>query len=107
MSSESASTIVVMNGDAITAGSNPIFCAIIGSEHPTIFAKNTVTISVRHTTSATMTGTLSSSIIFANPATASVAPHAKATLISFQMTLNISAHYISSRDSQRMIVTLA
>ena len=36
--SEMASTIVVIRGDAITAGSSPIFFARIGKTAPIIFA---------------------------------------------------------------------
>ena len=53
MSNEIASTIVVINGLAMTAGSIPIFLAIIGSVEPTIFAtmtaKNKVTLTTRAT----------------------------------------------------------
>ena len=52
-----ASTIVVIKGLAITAGSNPIFFANIGSVLPTILAHNTVIIRVKHTTSAIVTVT--------------------------------------------------
>ena len=38
--------IVVINGDATTAGSSFNFFAIIGSMQPMIFAKNTVAIKV-------------------------------------------------------------
>ncbi len=41
--SESASTIVVIKGDATTAGSSFIFFAIIGSVQPMSFAIITVT----------------------------------------------------------------
>ena len=45
--------MVVMNGDAMTAGSRPSFCAAIGRVQPTSFASTMVMISVRQTTSAT------------------------------------------------------
>ena len=51
--SESASTIVVMKGLAITAGSKPSFCASMGKEEPTSFARITVTQIVRETLNAT------------------------------------------------------
>ena len=41
--SDNASTIVVIKGDATTAGSSFIFLAIIGSVHPINFAIITVT----------------------------------------------------------------
>ena len=71
-----------MNGLAITAGSKPIFLANIGREHPIIFAIITVTINVRHTTSATLVVTLSIRSSFAKFAIASVMPVKAATLIS-------------------------
>ena len=49
-----ASTTVVMNGEAMTAGSKPIFLASSGSVQPTTLAANTVTTSVRQMTSATV-----------------------------------------------------
>ena len=55
MISDNASTIVVINGLAITAGSNPILLATIGKELPTIFAHNTVIKSVRQTINAIVT----------------------------------------------------
>ena len=51
---DKASTIVVIKGLAITAGSNPIFLAIIGSEQPITFATQTVNIKVEQTTKATV-----------------------------------------------------
>ena len=53
MNSDTASTIVVINGLAITAGSNPSLFARIGSEQPTSFAITTVQRIVRLITSAT------------------------------------------------------
>ena len=47
INSEIASTMVVINGLAITAGSKPIFFAIIGSTHPISFATITVKNRVR------------------------------------------------------------
>ena len=43
----SASTIVVMKGLAMTAGSKPTFLAAIGSVQPTIFAMTTVSAIVK------------------------------------------------------------
>ena len=50
ISKEQASTIVVINGDAITAGSKPIFLASIGRVQPTILATVIVINKVPHTT---------------------------------------------------------
>ena len=50
---DTASTIVVINGLAITAGSNPNFLAIIVREHQIILATQTVNTRVTHTTNAT------------------------------------------------------
>lgn len=50
-----ASTIVVINGLAITAGSNPNFEATTGKIQPTSFATMTVKNKVKQTTNATMT----------------------------------------------------
>jgi hypothetical protein len=51
ISKEQASTIVVIKGEAITAGSNPIFLASIGRVQPTNLATVIVINSVAHTTS--------------------------------------------------------
>ncbi len=50
INNEQASTIVVINGEAITAGSNPSFLANIGSVQPTSFATVIVINKVAHTT---------------------------------------------------------
>ena len=47
--SDIASTMVVMNGIAITAGSNPSRFARIGRRHPIIIAITTAATRVRHT----------------------------------------------------------
>ena len=59
INNETASTIVVINGLAITAGSNFNFFAIIGREHPITLATHTVSTRVEQTTSATFEVTLS------------------------------------------------
>ena len=46
-SSDTASTIVVIKGELITAGSKPIFFASIGSVEPINFANTISTTSVR------------------------------------------------------------
>ena len=50
---DSASTIVVINGLAITAGSKPSFEASTGKVQPTNFATTTVKNKVKQTTKAT------------------------------------------------------
>ena len=94
-----------MKGLAITAGSNPIFLASIGSEQPIILAIITVIISVKHTTSATLVVTLSIKSSFIKFATASVSPTSIATLISFHITFSVSLYSISLSESPRIIVT--
>ena len=54
ISSDTVSTIVVMNGEDITAGSNPHFFASIGSVQPIIFAKMISTTRVRHIARSTI-----------------------------------------------------
>ena len=56
-SSDNASTIVVMNGLAITAGSKPKRDASMGRKQPTSLAMSTTTKSVRQTTSDVAIGT--------------------------------------------------
>ena len=46
--------MVLMKGEAMTAGSKPIFSARIGREEPTSLAQATTPTSVAHTTAATM-----------------------------------------------------
>ena len=55
INNEQASTIVVINGDAITAGSKPIFLARIGRVQPTSFATVMVISNVKHTTKEIVT----------------------------------------------------
>ena len=102
--SESASTIVVINGFAITAGSKPSLFASIGKLHPTSFAQKTVMAIVMQTTTDTRTEAytggsadihpvppamefiivpLSKIIILIKFATASVRPQRIETLNSF------------------------
>ena len=105
MRSDRASTIVVINGLAITAGSKPIFLASIGSVQPTNFASIIVNISVKQTVRATSTVTLSIIIIFMKLAVASVRPQSIDTRNSFQITLKISLNSMSPSESPRIIVT--
>ena len=102
---DSASTIVVINGLAITAGSNPTFFAKSGSIHPTIFARITVNIMVRATTIAIIGVPPSIKITFSYVAIASTTPQIIATRNSFQIILNMSLNSISSRESPRITVT--
>ena len=104
INSDTASTIVVINGLAITAGSNPSFLAIIGREQPITLATHTVRTKVEQTTSATLVVTPSISNSFAKLAIARVRPIKNDTLISFQITLKISLNSISFNDSPRIIV---
>ena len=104
--------MVVMNGEAITAGSKPSRLAIRGREQPTIFATSTVTHRVRHTVTSTQTVTLelpissrSTSITLPKHSTASTRPQSTAVRSSFQMTLKISLNLSSSRLRARMTVT--
>ena len=99
------STIVVIKGDAITAGSNPAFFAIMGSIEPTILAIITVINNVLLTTNDTSKPTLSKSISFAKLKADKVIPLKTATLDSFHRTLNISLNSNSCNDSPRIIVT--
>ena len=113
MASEIASTTVVMNGEAMTAGSKPIFLASSGSVQPTSLAANTVTISVRQMTAATVIVMglpkiiLSTSSSLTKFAALSTAAQSTATRISFQMTRRRSENSISSSEMPRMTVTLA
>ena len=86
---DTASTIVVMNGLAITAGSKPIFFASIGREHPIILATHTVNTSVIQTTNATVVVTPSIYNSFKKLATANVIPIKNDTLSSLNITFKI------------------
>ena len=93
-----ASTNVVINGLAITAGSNPIFLASIGKVHPITFATIIAINSVEQTTIPTKTSTLSINISFKKFAITNVNPQSTATLTSFQITFKISENSISFKD---------
>ena len=101
------STMVVMNGLAITAGSTPILFAIIGRVAPTNFATITASSNVRHTTKATVTPTRSKTRSFTKLHIPNVTPHRSAVRISFQITRYQSLNRISSSESPRMIMALA
>ena len=94
---------MVINGLAITAGSNPNLLASIGRKLPINFAISIVTIKVKHTTKAIVILTLSISISFAKLAIAKVIPQRIATLNSFHNTLNESLYSISSND--KLLIT--
>ena len=95
----------MINGLAITAGSNPSLFARIGSEQPTSFAITTVQRIVRLITSATSMVTLSMRSSLIKFVTASVAPQRTDTLSSFHRTLNVSANVISWSEIPRITVT--
>ena len=105
--SESASTMVVIMGLAMTAGSKPSFEVIIGRQQPMSLAITTTITSVRQITAATENSTLSSRISLRRLASASVSPHSTATLISFQIILNRFSNSISFSERLRIIETLA
>ena len=104
-SRESASTIVVINGLAITAGSNPRRFAPTGSMQPISIAMSTALISVRQMVRATGIARRSKTRSFTKLAAASVSPQKIATLTSFQMTPGTSEYSISPSESPRMTVT--
>ena len=89
-----ASTIVVINGEAITAGSKPNFFAPIGKMDPTNFAITTVIANVIHTAAATITETLSINNNLTKLQTAKTIEQRNATLNSLNTTLNISLNSI-------------
>ena len=88
--SEIASTIVVMSGDAMTAGSNPIFAATSGSVQPTSFAKQTTRTRVMHTMIAILSSRWSRTRSFTKLVSERVSPQRIATRISFQIVLKMS-----------------
>ena len=81
--------------------------AIIGSDDPINLATKTVITSVIHTMKATSVDTLSITNNLPKLAIAKVIPQSKLTLISFQITLNVSLNSISSKDKLRITETLA
>ena len=107
ISKEQASTIVVINGDAITAGSKPIFLASIGRVQPTSLATVIVINKVPHTTKEIVNDKWLNNINLAKLAIARVNPHKRATLSSFHITLKVSLYSISSNDNERITDTLA
>ena len=101
--------MVEMNGEAITAGSNPIFSAKMGREQPTSLAHSTVPTRVQHTTSAThgVTAGLfirmrSTSIILTKLAAARQMPQHRDTRNSFHNTRIRSEKRTSPRDNARI-----
>ena len=104
--------MVVMKGEAMTAGSMPIFSATMGRVQPTTLAHSTVNTRVRQTTRATIGVTSglcisqwSTNIIFAKLATARHRPHSTDTRISFHTTAAMSENSISPRDRARITAT--
>ena len=94
----------------MTAGSTPIFSAIIGSRLPTTFANMTTNTIVQQTVAATgiVTAMLpsssrSTSSILIKLAAASETPHKNATRSSFQITRSASDGEVSPSDRLRMI----
>ena len=96
--------MVVMSGDAMTAGSILNFSAMTGSAPPMSWESSTVPISVRQTASATGAATRSKNSILAKLQTASVRPHSSATRNSRQMMRGRSLVRISPTAIPRMIV---
>ena len=112
MAREMASTMVVIKGDAITAGSKPSFFAAMGSVQPMTLAQNTVHTRVIQITRATMgvravlpSSSRSTSIILTKLARARTTPQSTATRISFQTTFSRSENSISFRLRPRITVT--
>ena len=105
--------MVVIKGEAMTAGSKPTFFARSGRAQPTSFAAKTVKIRVRQMTAATVRvmglpkSSRSTSISFAKLAAESTTPQTRATRHSFQMTRKRSENSISPRERPRITVTLA
>ena len=105
--SEIASTIVVISGLAMTAGSKPSLWARSGKKQPMAFAKRTTRISVEQTIRAICRPTRSNSMSFRKLHTESVTPQSAATRISFQRALSASSNSISLKEIPRMMETLA
>ena len=101
--------MVLMKGEAITAGSNPIFSAKMGREAPTSLAQATVPTRVQHTTAATAGVTVglassqqSTTIIFTKLAAARHTPQISATQHSFHTTRSRSLNRTSPSDRARI-----
>ena len=104
-SSDTASTIVVMRGLAMTAGSKPIFFATIGRMQPISLAEITVTTSVQQMVAATGIVRRSSRRSLTKLQAANVMLQRAATRSSFQITLKRSRKWISSSDRPRIMVS--
>ena len=109
---DKASTIVVINGDATTAGSNLTFFAKRGSEQPTNLAITTVKAKARETIKllnavypSYPNSKLSININLPKQAMPSVTPINIETLISFHITLKTSFVDNSFNASERITVT--
>ena len=101
------STMVVMKGLAITAGSRPMRLAPKGRRQPASFASKTVMARVTQTTKATATDAPSKRIAFPKPKIPNVTPHRTATRSSFHRTESTSRSSTSPRERARMTATEA
>ena len=102
--SDIASTSVVINGPAITVGSNPNFFANIGKSEPIDFAAQTVTNNDKLITNAILNPTLSININFPKFTIANAIPARIAVLNSLNTTFNVSLYSMSPSDRARIIV---
>ena len=96
----------MINGLAITAGSNLSFLAIIGKVQPINLARIIVTIRVKQTVNDTNKGIRSIINSFKKLHNASVIEHRIATFYSFHITLKISLNSISFKERARITLTL-
>ena len=106
--------MVLIKGEAITAGSSPTFSASSGRQQPTHLAKMTTNRMVRHTTVQMVKFTVSfprsirsTSSIFTKFAAARHTPHKNDTRSSFHSTWKRSEKSTSSRLRARITATLA
>ena len=88
--SATASTIVVISGPAIIAGSNLIFFAIMGNTPPTTFANTTIKNKVKQTVIETNKSVLSIKYILKKLTEDKINPTMQLTRSSFHKTLRIS-----------------
>ena len=94
--------MVVINGEAINAGSNPSFLAAMGNRQPNDLAINTTKRMVRPMTTATAIFCywMAMRIPLTTPR---ITPQINATLISFHQNFNTSRVSISPVAKPRMI----
>ena len=93
--SATASTIVVISGPAIIAGSNLIFFAIMGNTPPTTFANTTIKNKVKQTVIETNKSVLSIKYILKKLTEDKINPTIQLTRSSFHKTLRKSLVLIS------------